>query len=181
LTLCSLFITFDYMKFIMDSDCLIKLTKAHLKELACSSFEIILPEQVKREVVDAGGDHPDAEVVRENINRNILSVLPGPGKSRAKGEEEALVLYRRGGFTGICSDDRRFIRRLRVLDVPYVTPAVLMLLLVKNGRLSVSEAYAKLDALNPFISADEYLVAKLKLQSISVGGKGDEDQIIKTT
>ena len=42
------------MKLLMDADCLIKLTKAGLKELVTTKDSVSIPEQVKREVVDAG-------------------------------------------------------------------------------------------------------------------------------
>ena len=42
------------MKLLMDADCLIKLTKAGLKELIAENATISIPETVKREVVDAG-------------------------------------------------------------------------------------------------------------------------------
>ena len=53
----------------MDADCLIKLTKAGLKEFICKQEKIVIPGTVKREVVDAGKSkgHPDAELIEENI------------------------------------------------------------------------------------------------------------------
>jgi hypothetical protein len=42
------------MKLLMDADCLIKLTKAGLKELVATRYSVSIPEPAKREVVDAG-------------------------------------------------------------------------------------------------------------------------------
>ena len=50
----SLLPTIEYMKLLMDADCLIKLTKAGLKELIAGDAAISIPETVRREVVDAG-------------------------------------------------------------------------------------------------------------------------------
>lgn len=169
------------MKFIMDADCLIKLTKAHLKELVCRSFNIVLPEQVKREVVDAGSDHPDAAVIQENIRRKIVSVEPEARKKHGKGEEGALALFRQSEYDAICTDDRKFVRRLRIMEVPYVTPAILVLLLVKHRALPVSQALKRLEALAPFVSADEYAVARLKLESMRGGRDLHEDEIAEIT
>ena len=53
------------MKTLMDADCLIKLTKAGLKEFICQHDQIAIPRIVKREVVDAGKmkGYPDADLV----------------------------------------------------------------------------------------------------------------------
>ena len=40
------------MKLLMDADCLIKLTKAGLKETVCQSDTVFIPAIVVREVVD---------------------------------------------------------------------------------------------------------------------------------
>lgn len=158
----------DNMKLIMDADCLIKLTKAHLKEEVCSCFTVAIPQQVKREVVDAGEGHPDAAITAENLRIGILQ-LDRVKTSQRKREEAVLSAYRRGDYNGICSDDRRFVRRLRALGVPYLTPAVLVLLLARKGRLTCTDARVRLDALRSFISSDEYTLARLKLETLSQG------------
>ncbi len=47
-------VTMKYMKILMDADCLIKLTKAGLKEAICPFCAIMMPQAVYSEVVDAG-------------------------------------------------------------------------------------------------------------------------------
>ena len=47
----------DYMKILMDSDCLIKLTKAGLKEYICQEYEITIPAVVKKEGSSPKSDH----------------------------------------------------------------------------------------------------------------------------
>lgn len=152
----------------MDADCLIKLTKGQAKELACRAFTVVVPERVRREVVEDGAGHPDAAVVARNIAEGLLTVAPG-GSVRQKGEEAALALFGQGGFDGICSDDRRFVARLRMQGIPYLTPAVLILLLVKTGRLSGREGAARLAAIAPFVSSEEYAVARLRLETMPEG------------
>ena len=68
-----------------------------------------------------------------------------------------------GGFNAICSDDKRFIKKLRFQGISYVTPAVFILMLLKKRKITAKDAYKKLDALYPFISNDEYTIVKLKL------------------
>ena len=78
------------MKLLMDADCLIKLTKAGLKDLVGSKFAIFVPEVVKREVV---GDEAlitlfhkekydavatdDAKLIRRLRISSIPFILPG--------------------------------------------------------------------------------------------------------
>jgi|SRR5208283_3943526 len=153
------------MKVIMDADCLIKLTKAGLKEDICRAFDVTLPRLVKKEVVDRGKARqlPDAFVVEKNLNEGMIKVKSDKSVKAVAGEKEALTLYQKGGFDAIGSDDKRFIRQLRLFNVPYVTPAVFLALMVKQGSVPVAEALKRLDALSAYISEDEYSAAKLFL------------------
>jgi hypothetical protein len=152
------------MKVIMDADCLIKLTKANVKELVCENITVVMPFAVKAEVTDDAGAHPDAEMIRMNIKKKLLSVK-GDQAGHGKGEEAALHLYQQGGFDALCSDDRRFIRRLKLLNIPYITPAVFVAMLVKRRTLTIKEAIEKLDLLAPYISDDEYAAVKLVIEN----------------
>ncbi len=158
-------ITLEHMKLIMDSDCLIKLTKAGLKELVCRNFTVDIPEQVKREIVDSGGQHDDAAVVAANLQRNVIAVRSDK-RQYDKGEEAALTAFREGGYDAICSDDRKFLNSLRLAAVPHATPAVLLCLLARQGSISRAEGRACLEKLRAQISGDEYAVARLKLESL---------------
>ena len=46
---CHTFAILHYMNVVMDADCLIKLTKAQVKESVCSTFCIAIPSEVRRE------------------------------------------------------------------------------------------------------------------------------------
>ena len=144
----------------MDADCLIKLTKAGLKDLVCKAFTVVIPSTVKMEVVDNAKKYPDAQVIMENIEKKALEVDEKPSTSR-KGEEAVFKLFMRSTFDAVCSDDKRFIKRLRLFDIPYLTPAVLIAVLFKEGRLTINEAEGKLEMLKPFISDDEYNAVKI--------------------
>ena len=76
-----------------------------------------------------------------------------------------LAIFQNGGFDAVCSDDKRFIRRLRALDVPYITPAVCIVLLLKQGEIIMPDAAEKLESLRPFISSDEYNAVKWVLDT----------------
>jgi rRNA-processing protein FCF1 len=152
------------MKVLMDADCLIKLTKAKLKELVCKNFTVIIPQTVKEEVVDNAQGHPDTEAIKENLD-NALIMINKSSESLKKGEDAIFAIYKLGKFDAICSDDKRFIKRLRLFDIPYVTPAIFIAILLRNGKLTVDEACKKLDLLAPFVSDDEYSAIKLILEN----------------
>lgn len=148
----------------MDSDCLIKLARASLKEVVCRSFSVEIPQLVKKEVIDDASGQPDAARIRENVESHLLSINEQkPGGS--KEEEAVFSVFQSGHYDAICSDDKRFIRRLRMFSVPYVTPAVLITLLLREGRVELAEAYEKLKALAPMISEEEHTVVKLALDN----------------
>lgn len=152
------------MNVLMDADCLIKFTKAGLKETVCKNLFVVIPQVVKREVIDLGKNHPDAMVIKDNLDKGLLS-LSSVDMQDVKGEEAALAIFRQGGFDAILSDDKRFVRRLRALGVPYITPAVCIVLLLKQGDITLSAALEKLELLSPFISSDEYNTVKWALDT----------------
>lgn len=148
----------------MDADCLIKLSKSGLKELVCNNFAVLIPRAVKAEVIDDAGGYPDAAIIQKNIDSGLLAI--GKVQTLAeKGEEAVLAAFRRGKFDAVCSDDKRFIKRLRLLDIPYITPCVFIAILVKKGKLSLREAGRRLELLSPYVSEEEYSAVKLVLEN----------------
>lgn len=152
------------MNLVMDADCLIKLTRAGLKEHVCRWFTIAIPSRVRVEVVEQGSRHPESAVVARNLAQGLIREVQGPEVER--GEEAAAELYRQGGFHAIASDDRRFVRRLHTESVPYLTPGVLLFLLARDGQISLAEAYRALARLTPMVSNEELAVVKMKLEGL---------------
>lgn len=151
------------MKVLVDADCLIKLTKSKLKELVCKSFSVSVPQVVKEEVVDNAEKHPDALIIKKNIESKLLT-LNKTSLSAQKGEDAVFATFQHRKFDAICSDDKRFLKRLQLFDIPYITPSVFIAILLKDGKITVEEACEKLDLLSPFISDDEYNTVKLVLE-----------------
>ncbi|MBI5185279.1 MAG: hypothetical protein HZA01_06085 [Nitrospinae bacterium] len=143
----------------MDSDCLIKLTKSRLKELVCKNFSIVIPQLVKEETVDNAQGHPDAMVIKKNLEMKLITSDKLPSSFK-KGEDAIFTVFQQGKYDGICSDDKRFIKRLRFFNIPYITPAVFIALLLKDNKLKINEAVEKLDSLSPFVSDEEYSAIK---------------------
>jgi rRNA-processing protein FCF1 len=152
------------MKVVMDADCLIKLTKANLKELVCDSVAVVIPRAVKEEVVDEAGPYPDAKRIQENIDKGLITIHRSHDPA-VKGEAAALAIFSQGKFDAVCSDDKRFIKRLRLFEIPYITPAVFVAVLLRKGKLRLTEAHKRLDSLSPYISDDEYTTVKLVLDN----------------
>jgi rRNA-processing protein FCF1 len=150
------------MRVVMDSDCLIKLTKAGLKEAVCAAWVVTVPERVRRETVDAAPARPDALRIGENVAAGRLAVAAGV-PTACRGEDAVLHLHRAGDFDAVATDDARFIRQLRGLGVPYVVPAVIVVGLHRAGLLSDADARDALQALRPHISPEEHAAAFLIL------------------
>lgn len=148
----------------MDADCLIKLTKARLKELVCQNFTVVIPQLVEEEVVDNASAHPDSVIIRQNLDKKLLSIEKHT-VSNVKGENAVYEIFQRGKFEAVCSDDKKFIKRLRFFDIPYITPSVFIVLLVKAGRLTIKEAFETLERLASFVSDDEYHAVRVVLES----------------
>lgn len=148
----------------MDADCLIKLTKSKLKELVCNNFSVVMPKLVKEEIINNAKEHPDAVIIKENLQKGWLKLDQG-SSSFKKGEDAVFAVFQQGKFDAICTDDKRFIKKLRLFDIPYITPVVFIAILLRNGKLTIKEAGKRLEALSPFVSDDEYNAIKLILDS----------------
>jgi len=152
------------MVVLMDTDCLIKLTKAGLKEMVCRNFTIFVPPAVKHEALETADRHPDAEVIKKNILAGLINVRSESKQAAESGEDAIMDALSAGSYETVCSDDKKFIRRMRVMGVPYVTPAVFLPLLVERTVLTVEEAYERLDTLSSFISDEETHTVRLFLE-----------------
>ncbi|MBE8539949.1 hypothetical protein [Geoglobus acetivorans] len=64
------------MRLVFDSDALIKLTKAGLKELIVTNLDIAIPKRVYEETVKIprGRRFPDAEEIEGNVNSGKIQV-----------------------------------------------------------------------------------------------------------
>lgn len=149
----------------MDADCLIKLTKAGLKESVVHHETVVIPERVKNEVVDAGKEkgHLDADLVEENITAKRLQVARGASSERT-GDEALMRTFRRGRYDAVATDDRKLIRLLKAADVPFVLPGTIIYFLHQRGLVTREMALRDLDRLSQFISEDEYSTVKLLLE-----------------
>ncbi len=162
------------MKIVMDSDCLIKLTKAMAKEAVLSVMEVYIPQLVKEETVDEvkGKGYQDALVIEKNIESNVLYVVKHrekifPTIPSTKGEMEVISLYLEGSYDAIASDDRRFLKKLEAANIPYLTPCACVVYLYKCGKVGKSKVLEMLEDMKSFISEEEYMISKFYLEGMS--------------
>ena len=154
------------MKILMDADCLIKLTKAGLKEYVCRYVEAVIPSAVKREVVDAGKIKglADAEIVEQNIEKKVILLAKEEPSLRKSGDQALVDAYRYGSYAAVATDDAKLVRLLRTANIPYMLPAILILAIYRKGRIGRETALDWLEALGDFISEEEYSTAMLLLE-----------------
>lgn len=162
----------------MDTDAIVKLTKAGAKGHVAASHQILLGPAVQREAIDAGKLHgyPDAVLIEENVNRGRVMVRGGrrfphadailEGLRLGPGEEDALRLFLTARADVVVSDDMDFLRRLRSIQVPLLTPAALLVDMVAEKAITREEGLQFLERLAPHIALEEYYVAR-----ITLGGK----------
>ena len=117
----------------MDADCLIKITKAGLKNFVGSKYTIFIPEVVKKEVVDAGKEKrcSDAFAVEKNIDANVLKITESPS-DYARGDEALIALFRKEDYDTVATDDRKLIRRLKIGSIPFILPGLIIYQLLET-------------------------------------------------
>lgn len=160
----------------MDSDALIKLTKAGAKEAVAAAMELWIPPTVQREAVEEGRrmGQRDALQIEANIATKRVHVvvlrkrIASPEVALfSGGEQEVVSAFRRGGFDAIVSDDQRVLSRLEGLQVPFLTPGAVLVMLALRRRIEARQATAFLEALRPWISPDEYALCSLALEEVT--------------
>lgn len=153
------------MKLLMDADCLIKLTKAGLKELIAENATISIPETVKREVVDAGKIKgcADAFAVEQNITFGLIDIIGSP-LDYAKGDHALVALFEKEKYDAVATDDAKLTHNLRAHGIRFILPGLIVYLLHKEGRIDMITALWALDQLSEFISEDEFSMTRLLLE-----------------
>jgi len=154
----------------------VKLAKCSLKERVTAEHQLLLGPAVRKEAVDQGkaGGHADALLIEQNLEAGRLRMVAVPriakGEAAARalgldhGEADTLRLVASGEADLALSDDRRFLRVLEDLGLPYATSAALLRTLVEDGRIERGEGLRYLDRLSPMISEEEYLETRAALE-----------------
>jgi hypothetical protein len=162
--------------FGVDSDTLIKLTRAGAKEPVASAMKIAISPDVKREAVDEGkdGGFPDAFEIERNLKRGLLRVFRTSRAGEAEtiirklglkgGEADVFRLFKAGKCEAVASGDQKFLDLIAALNVPFTTPSGLLIYAWKMGKVSGGECLKLLEKLRPMISEEEYQLALFELK-----------------
>jgi len=159
------------MKVIMDSDSLVKLTKAKAKEIVVENVEVYIPPRIFEETVTVPKKKgfPDAFLIEENVEKGLLTI--GKLKDDIQleemindlgieyGESDVFRLCKSGGFDVISSDDSRFLKIIDALDIPYLTPTALIVYLYNKKILTKNDAKYYINNLKEMISDEEYYLS----------------------
>ena len=153
------------MKLLMDADCLIKFTKAGLKELVATKNSVFIPEPVKREVVDAGKkkECSDAFAVEKNIESKLITVIDAPARVE-KGDQALIAIYREEDYDAIATDDTKLCRQLKALNIPFILPALVLYRFYIESKIDYKKVLWALQQFSEFISEDEYATVRLLME-----------------
>lgn len=164
------------MYFGVDSDTLIKVTKAGAKETVASVANLVIPPEVERETVDEGKEEgfPDALEIERNIKKNTLDVPETPRKGETEnvieklglsgGEADVFRLFKAGECESIASDDQKFLDLMERLEVPYVSSSALVIYAWRAGALSEEDCLEYLEKMKHMISEEEYQLSLHELE-----------------
>lgn len=149
----------------MDADCLIKLTKAGLKELVGAKDTIIIPKIVKKEVVDSGklNGCADAYVVEKNIDKKIIAIIE-TSSNYTKGDQALIALFRKNEYDAVATDDKKLTRLLKTYSIPFILPSLIIYQLFTNDLIDKKTALRSLKQLADFISEDEFSTVRLLME-----------------
>lgn len=149
----------------MDADCLIKLTKAGLKELVGAKDTIIIPKIVKKEVVDSGKlkGCADAYVVEKNIDKKMIAIIE-TSSNYTKGDQALIALFRKNEYDAVATDDKKLTRLLKTYSIPFILPSLIIYQLFTNDLIDKKTALRSLKQLANFISEDEFSTVRLLME-----------------
>lgn len=154
------------MNVLMDSDCLIKFTKAGLKELIVKNYAVFIPSIVEFEVVKAGKvrGHIDAQIVEENISRQLIHILET--KNHRDGDTAIVEIFSISKCQFVATDDRKLTKILKSRAIPYLLPAVMVYHLCQKNFNTVAETKKNLKKLKPYISEEELNAVHILLEKL---------------
>lgn len=153
------------MRLLFDADGLIKLNRAGVLRNACSAFTCLVPEAVYEEVVTQGKVrlYEDAEEIEQLLSGTVEVMradVPNSELTLGRGEQAVLAVAIQEQDVVVVSDDRRFLSLLTAREIPFLTPADLLVVMVRRGVILRNLAQLALERLRPLIRTSAYWETK---------------------
>ena len=164
-------------KFVLDSDCLIKLTKSQIPKKLVENFNCIISEKVYDECVVEGKKrfYEDAFQIDDLViskklgvrkagrNVNVRKMIGGIN-TLGSGEISTLFLFFNTKAVAVISDDQAFLDVLYKNSISFIVPVDVIIRLTELRVITVKEALEGLERLAPYIREKDYLRAKKLLE-----------------
>ncbi len=164
----SLYFCIKMYKLLIDSDALIKISKADLLEIVVKNFDVFITEEVYDETVKVGkkGFYLDADKIESFIQNGNIKILKGkryrkkkkPKLDFGKGEISIYRAYDKNIL--IVSDDLSFTSYVKKENLKIISSAHLLFVLVEKVKLKKDKAYYYLEKLKPYIRKEVYELIK---------------------
>ncbi len=154
-------------KLLVDSDALIKVTKAGFIETTASAFKIYITDDVYKEAVEQGrkGLYEDADKIKSLIDAKRILIIKAskykktkPKQDFGKGETSVFQAYKKDYL--IVTDDLSFAVYLNEESIKNISSAHLLIELLRKGKIKNTEAYFHLEKLKPLIRKEIYELVK---------------------
>lgn len=158
-------------KLLMDSDALIKISKAGFLERVAENFEVMITKEVYGETVTEGrkGFYEDADKIDNLVKDGKIAIIKGeayknkpkPQQSFGLGEASIFQAYKKSRL--IVTDDLSFNLYLKKEGIQSISSAHVLLLCFKNKKISKNETHIYLERLRTFIRKETYKNVKIDI------------------
>ena len=151
-------------KLLLDSDALIKISKAEFLDAVAENFNVAVTEEVYYETVIEGkkGFYQDADNIDKLVQSGKIKIRIGRGYRKKKkpkqsfgiGEASVLQAYQKGSL--IVTDDLSFTAYMEKEQIKSISSAHLLLALVKKKKVKKDKARYCLEKLRYLIRKEVY-------------------------
>lgn len=156
------------IKFVLDADAAIKLTKANVMEKAATHTKLFISEQVYQEILKGKEKlYEDAFYIESLANNKEVAVHKtntDQSEGLGVGECSALTLFKEIKADAIISDDRKFLSLLERELIPFVVVTDFIAFLVIKKAATKEEGLSALNKIRFLVREENYQAAKTKIE-----------------
>ncbi|MFQ6137391.1 MAG: hypothetical protein ACE5PM_09470 [Candidatus Hydrothermarchaeales archaeon] len=155
------------MKYIFDSDALIKITKSGAAKKILQKIDGMITKEVLHETIKGEEEFEDAVLIKKFVDEKILKVVKAKKNKKAgeilegvyglgEGEVSVLHAFFSERLNFIVSDDLAFLRIVDMNGLPFLVPGNLIARGVELGWLTPKEGERALSNIEYLINKEEY-------------------------